>query len=292
MYGAQFQEFEEAEVLRQPVGKEPSHTRTHASLTLTCSFAHLADGMILQMKRMGISAVERFPFPSPPPRESLAAAVRMLVRIGALHRVTVRDANSGKLRQDERLTALGDILARLPLQPRLAKMIVLGRYTCDVDVNNVQCGACLANTHAWYVWSRDSGCFDHVVAMVAALSVHEPFIRPRVAKPQKAAAGATRASSSAADGNDSDVSFEEVYESDSERDDDALSPEEAAIKAAAAAAKSKGVGTVVWETTTTATRLTIILAGSFPLPVYRGGQGGAGGQCCSSGTRHVGTPSE
>lgn len=42
------------------------------------------DGLVLQMKAMGIDNVINFPFPTPPEPEALASAEKLLKNLGAL----------------------------------------------------------------------------------------------------------------------------------------------------------------------------------------------------------------
>ena len=80
------------------------------------------------MKSMGIQSVERFPFPSPPRPDALQTALRCLVNIGALERHAITDDAGTAQRVVEMLTPLGEQLVKLPLHPRLGKMLVLGGY--------------------------------------------------------------------------------------------------------------------------------------------------------------------
>jgi ATP-dependent RNA helicase DHX37/DHR1 len=97
------------------------------------------EGVVLQMKAMHLDAVVRFPFPTPPDPAALARAERALVRLGALAPPP-----------GTHVTALGRAMALFPLAPRFAKMLANGRQ-------------------------RD--CLPYVVAVVAALSVGDPFLR-------------------------------------------------------------------------------------------------------------------
>lgn len=94
------------------------------------------EGLVLQMKAMGIHHIVNFPFPSPPPRESLAKGIELLQYLGALDK-------------EMQLTDLGKQMSLFPLNPRHAKMLLIG------------------NQH---------GCMGYVIAVVAALSVGDPFI--------------------------------------------------------------------------------------------------------------------
>uniref|UniRef100_A0A8D0B4S7 DExH-box helicase 34 n=1 Tax=Salvator merianae TaxID=96440 RepID=A0A8D0B4S7_SALMN len=71
------------------------------------------DGLILQMKSMGLGEPRTFPFLEPPPLASLETAIEYLKHQGALDR-------------EERLTPIGCLLAELPVDVVIGKMLVLG----------------------------------------------------------------------------------------------------------------------------------------------------------------------
>jgi ATP-dependent helicase HrpA len=71
-------------------------------------------GVILRMKSLGLGAVEDFPFLEPPPKKAIADGYALLNELGA-----VDDGNE--------LTATGAELARLPLDPRVGRMILAAR---------------------------------------------------------------------------------------------------------------------------------------------------------------------
>jgi ATP-dependent helicase HrpA len=71
-------------------------------------------GVILRMKSLGLGAVEEFPFLEPPPGKAIADGYALLNELGA-----VDEANE--------LTAIGHELARLPLDPRIGRMILAAR---------------------------------------------------------------------------------------------------------------------------------------------------------------------
>ncbi|NWG74302.1 MAG: ATP-dependent RNA helicase HrpA, partial [Rubrivivax sp.] len=71
-------------------------------------------GVILRMKSLGLGAVEDFPFLERPPGKAVADGYALLAELGA-----VDDANE--------LTAIGRELARLPLDPRVGRMILEAR---------------------------------------------------------------------------------------------------------------------------------------------------------------------
>ena len=70
-------------------------------------------GVILQMKSLGIGDIREFPFLDPPPKKAVEEGYRVLEELSAI---------------DERgeLTEIGQKLARLPLDPRLGRMILGG----------------------------------------------------------------------------------------------------------------------------------------------------------------------
>ena len=71
-------------------------------------------GVILRMKSLGLGLVEDFPFLEPPPKKAVVDGYALLSELGAV---------------DERndLTAIGRELSRLPLDPRIGRMIVEAR---------------------------------------------------------------------------------------------------------------------------------------------------------------------
>jgi ATP-dependent helicase HrpA len=71
-------------------------------------------GVILRMKSLHLGGVEEFPFIDPPSRRAIADGYQLLNELGA-----VDDANE--------LTPLGAELARLPLDPRVGRMILEAR---------------------------------------------------------------------------------------------------------------------------------------------------------------------
>ncbi|KAG0213330.1 putative ATP-dependent RNA helicase DHR1 [Mortierella sp. GBA30] len=97
------------------------------------------DGVVLQMKSMYIDNVVNFPFPTPPNREDLKQSEQRLVYLNALD-------NSNK----KSITELGKTMSIFPLVPRLAKMLTL---------------------------AHQENCFPYVIAIVAALSVGEVFVK-------------------------------------------------------------------------------------------------------------------
>ncbi len=71
-------------------------------------------GVILRMKSLGLGQIEDFPFLEPPPRRAIADGYQLLSELGA-----VDDLNE--------LTAIGRELSKLPLDPRVGRMILEAR---------------------------------------------------------------------------------------------------------------------------------------------------------------------
>lgn len=97
--------------------------------------------VVLQMAAIGLPEVERFPFIDAPDRRNIKDGVAVLEELGAL-------VPGGGARQ---LTPLGRKLARLPLDPRLGRMVVEGARR---------------------------GCLREVLVMASALAVQDPRERP------------------------------------------------------------------------------------------------------------------
>lgn len=108
------------------------------------------DGVVLQMKSMHIDAVVNFPFPTPPDRPALKRAESLLQHLGALQAPSATLTAKGT---SPAITDLGKAMAMFPLSPRLSKMLVTG---------------------------RQHGCLPYVIALVAALSVGDPFLRDEI----------------------------------------------------------------------------------------------------------------
>ena len=71
-------------------------------------------GVILRMKSLRLGAVEDFPFLEVPPRKAIADGYALLAELGAVD-------------EGNELTATGQALARLPLDPRVGRMILEAR---------------------------------------------------------------------------------------------------------------------------------------------------------------------
>ncbi|KAK2708285.1 probable ATP-dependent RNA helicase DHX37 [Artemia franciscana] len=104
LFNDEFPDFSEPDILRRPI-----------------------DDLVLQMKSIGIDKVLNFPFPTPPDLEQIKGAERLLINLGALEeqrgRGTLKDRK--KFEYAARITALGRVMAELPVAPRYAKMLAL-----------------------------------------------------------------------------------------------------------------------------------------------------------------------
>jgi ATP-dependent RNA helicase HrpA len=79
-------------------------------------------GVILRMKALGLGDVERFPFLDPPAPRMIADGYQLLAELGA-----VNEANE--------LTDIGRRLARFPMDPRVARMVLAaGREQCLAEI--------------------------------------------------------------------------------------------------------------------------------------------------------------
>jgi ATP-dependent helicase HrpA len=94
--------------------------------------------VILQMIALGLGDLGAFPFLDPPDKRNVAAGVQLLEELGALE-------------DRQKLTAMGRKLSQLPVDPRLARMVV------EADRN---------------------GCVHEVMVITAALSIQDPRERP------------------------------------------------------------------------------------------------------------------
>ncbi|MGA5883144.1 ATP-dependent RNA helicase HrpA [Streptomyces cellulosae] len=99
--------------------------------------------VILQMTAAGLGEIEKFPFIDPPDHRNIRDGVQLLQELGALD-PTQKDPR-------KRLTPTGRKLAQLPVDPRLARMVL------EAERN---------------------GCVREVMVIAAALSIQDPRERP------------------------------------------------------------------------------------------------------------------
>ena len=101
--------------------------------------------VILQMTALGLNDIEAFPFVDAPDKRHIQDGVKLLEELGAFETVQTQ---SGEKR---RLTAIGRQLSQLPVDPRLAKMLLS---------------------------AVNLGCVYEVMIIVSALSIQDPRERP------------------------------------------------------------------------------------------------------------------
>lgn len=114
VYENDFPQFSKPEILRMPV-----------------------EGVVLNMKSMGIHTIANFPFPTAPDRKALVKAEKLLKYLGAL------DNQKGLV------TPVGKKMSLFPLSPRFSKMLLI---------------------------ANQQGCLPYVIALVSGLSVGDPFL--------------------------------------------------------------------------------------------------------------------
>ena len=137
--------FSQADYNSRPRFTEPEILRTSLA------------SVILQMASLGLGAVEDFPFLDAPDRRAVRDGVALLVEIGALAQDR-ESADAAPASSQYRLTGIGRDLARLPIDPRLGRMLLEAERL---------------------------GCASEVLVIVAALSIQD--VRERPAEHQGAA---------------------------------------------------------------------------------------------------------
>ncbi|GGO88709.1 ATP-dependent helicase [Wenjunlia tyrosinilytica] len=147
--------YSEEDFLGRPEFTDPEILRTNLA------------SVILQMTAIGLGDIAAFPFVEPPDRRNIKDGVQLLEELGAI------DPEQKDVRK--RLTPLGRNLAQLPVDPRLARMVI------EAEKN---------------------GCLREVMVIVAALSIQDPRERP--ADKQQAADEKHRRFTAASDGESSD----------------------------------------------------------------------------------------
>src|SRR5690349_13859280 len=118
--------YAEDEFARRPAFTDPEVLRSSLA------------NVILRMKSLGLSAVEEFPFIDPPSPKAIQDGYALLAELGA-----VDDANG--------LTETGRRLAKLPVDPRIARMVLA---------------------------ARSENALREVLVIASALSVQDPRERP------------------------------------------------------------------------------------------------------------------
>jgi len=125
--GLCFRLYDETDFLNRPEYTDPEILRTNLA------------SVILQMTTSGLGEIRRFPFLEPPDRRLINDGYKLLEELSAV---------DGK----RRVTRLGQTMARLPLDPRLARMLVA---------------------------SSEQGSLAETLIIIAGLSVQDPRERPQ-----------------------------------------------------------------------------------------------------------------
>ncbi|MER5681035.1 MULTISPECIES: ATP-dependent RNA helicase HrpA [Streptomyces] len=128
--------YSEDDFLTRPEFTDPEILRTNLA------------SVILQMTAAGLGDIEKFPFIDPPDHRNIRDGVQLLQELGALE---TAEKSPEEGRRGQRLTPLGRKLSQLPVDPRLARMVL------EADKN---------------------GCAREVMVIAAALSIQDPRERP------------------------------------------------------------------------------------------------------------------
>ncbi|KAK4227117.1 putative ATP-dependent RNA helicase [Podospora fimiseda] len=120
VYERDFPQFSDPELLRMPI-----------------------EGVVLQLKSMNLQHVVNFPFPTPPDRQSLVKAEKLLAYLSAI-------SASGQV------TQIGSTMSIFPLSPRFSRILLVGHL---------------------------HDCLPYTIALVAALSAGEIFVNEHQAIP-------------------------------------------------------------------------------------------------------------
>ncbi|CAM4152526.1 ATP-dependent RNA helicase HrpA [Pseudoalteromonas byunsanensis] len=124
--------YSEEDFLSRPEFTDPEILRTNLA------------SVILQMLGLGLGDITQFPFVQAPDSRNINDGIALLEELEAVH--------PSKRRQSTKLTPSGRTLSRLPIDPRLAKMV----FTAD-----------------------KLGALREVIVIVAALSIQDPRERPQ-----------------------------------------------------------------------------------------------------------------
>lgn len=124
--------YSEDDFLSRPEFTDPEILRTNLA------------SVILQMTSIGLGDIGAFPFVQPPDKRNIQDGVRLLEELGAI------DQNA-TVKGNYRLTLIGRQLAQLPVDPRLARMVLEARH---------------------------HGCVREVMVITSALSIQDPRERP------------------------------------------------------------------------------------------------------------------
>ena len=138
--------YSEDDYLNRPEFTDPEILRTNLAT------------VILQMLALDLGEIEDFPFVEAPDNRNINDGVKLLEELaaidnGANNQKSQKDHQKQKEQQNQgtRLTKSGRLLAKFPIDPRLAKMVLT---------------------------AIDLGCIEQVLIIVSALSIQDPRERP------------------------------------------------------------------------------------------------------------------
>ena len=129
LYEHYFEQFSQPEILRTPI-----------------------EGVVLQMKSMGIDTVVNFPFPTPPETQALKKAETVLTHLGAVSSTPLLSSATQQVSIATiggKITSLGKSMSLFPLAPRYSRMLVAG---------------------------QQHGCLPYVITIVSIMTVGDPFL--------------------------------------------------------------------------------------------------------------------
>ncbi|MEM9083321.1 MAG: ATP-dependent RNA helicase HrpA, partial [Planctomycetota bacterium] len=118
--------YDENEFLTRPEFTEPEIRRTNLA------------SVVLQMISLKLGRIEDFPFVEPPDRRQIRDGIDTLVELGAID-------------QEQNLTDVGRELARLPVDPRIGRMILGG---------------------------ANENCLEDILIIASGVSIQDPRLRP------------------------------------------------------------------------------------------------------------------
>jgi ATP-dependent helicase HrpA len=132
--------YTEDDYLERPEFTEPEILRTNLA------------SVILQMTALGLGDVVAFPFLEPPDSAAIRDGYLLLDELGAIEALDRPDEQHAQHGRERRLTPVGRKLARLPIDPRLGRMVL------EAEREN---------------------CVREVLVIASALSIQDPRERPQ-----------------------------------------------------------------------------------------------------------------
>ncbi|MBL4940902.1 MAG: ATP-dependent RNA helicase HrpA [Colwellia sp.] len=132
--------YSEDDYLSRPEFTDPEILRTNLAT------------VILQMLALDLGEIGDFPFIEAPDHRNINDGVKLLEELAAIdNKADKVEKQKGQQEQQTRLTTSGRLLAKFPIDPRLAKMVLT---------------------------AIDLGCIEQILIIVSALSIQDPRERP------------------------------------------------------------------------------------------------------------------